>query len=98
MTSTFHPAMKNQFLTLLSTALLACALSACGGTASLDTTAPGELQTAAATHVVDMSIDPASVGKTPTPDCADQGCSGLRIIDGNAEAYRIDAQRRAGQG
>lgn len=31
----------------------------------------------------------------PAPDCAAEGCSGLRIIDGNAEAWRIDAQRRA---
>ena len=31
----------------------------------------------------------------PAPDCAAEGCAGLRIIDGNAEAWRIDAQRRA---
>ena len=31
----------------------------------------------------------------PTPDCAAEGCASLRIIDGNAEAYRIDAMRRA---
>ncbi|MEN3274487.1 MAG: hypothetical protein V7631_277, partial [Massilia sp.] len=27
-----------------------------------------------------------------------EGCNRLRIIDGNAEAYRIDAMRRAAQG
>ncbi len=32
---------------------------------------------------------------TPAPDCAAEGCASLRIIDGNAEAWRIDAQRRA---
>lgn len=32
---------------------------------------------------------------SPTPDCAAEGCASLRIIDGNAEAYRIDAMRRA---
>jgi len=32
---------------------------------------------------------------TPAPDCAAEGCSGLRIIDGNAEAYRYEALRRA---
>lgn len=32
---------------------------------------------------------------SPVPDCAAEGCSSLRIIDGNAEAYRIDAMRRA---
>jgi len=31
----------------------------------------------------------------PQPDCAAEGCSSLRIIDGNAEAWRIDAARRA---
>jgi hypothetical protein len=31
----------------------------------------------------------------PLPDCAADGCKSLRIIDGNAEAYRYDAQRRA---
>lgn len=31
----------------------------------------------------------------PAPDCAAEGCAGLRIIDGNAEAWRIDAARRA---
>ena len=31
----------------------------------------------------------------PAPDCAAEGCGSLRIIDGNAEAWRLDAQRRA---
>ena len=31
----------------------------------------------------------------PAPDCAVEGCASLRIIDGNAEAWRIDAGRRA---
>ena len=31
----------------------------------------------------------------PQPDCAPEGCNSLRIIDGNAEAWRIDAARRA---
>lgn len=31
----------------------------------------------------------------PAPDCAAEGCASLRIIDGNAEAWRIDARRRA---
>ena len=38
----------------------------------------------------------ASTGPhNPVPDCAAEGCGSLRIIDGNAEAYRIDAMRRA---
>jgi hypothetical protein len=28
---------------------------------------------------------------TPAPDCAADGCKGLRIIDANAEAYRYKA-------
>lgn len=31
----------------------------------------------------------------PAPDCAADGCKALRIIDGNAEAFRYDAMRRA---
>jgi hypothetical protein len=31
----------------------------------------------------------------PLPDCAADGCKSLRIIDGNAEAYRYEAMRRA---
>ena len=82
--------------TLFSLITLAAALSACGGAATEGFDAA--VQTAAVTHVVDLSADPAATGQTPTPDCADQNCSGLRIIDGNAEAFRIDAMRRAGQG
>jgi hypothetical protein len=29
------------------------------------------------------------------PDCAADGCKGLRIIDANAEAFRYEAMRRA---
>jgi len=31
----------------------------------------------------------------PAPDCAADGCKGLRIIDGNAEAYRYQAMHAA---
>jgi hypothetical protein len=33
----------------------------------------------------------------PVPDCQPENCAGLRIIDGNAEAFHVDAMRRAGQ-
>jgi hypothetical protein len=31
----------------------------------------------------------------PQPDCAPDGCKGLRIIDANAEAFRYQAMQRA---
>jgi hypothetical protein len=34
----------------------------------------------------------------PQPDCAPEGCKALRIIDANAEMYRMEAQRRAAAG
>jgi hypothetical protein len=82
--------------TIFSMILIAAAVSACGGAAPEG--ALPAVQTAAAIHVVDLSVDPAAAGQTPAPDCAAEHCSGLRIIDGNAEAFRIDAMRRAGQG
>jgi hypothetical protein len=88
--------MNASLRTLFVLPLIALALSACGGTGSATESAP--VQTAAATHVVDLSVDPASAGKTPVPDCAPENCSGLRVIDGNAEAFRLDAMRRAAQG
>lgn len=70
------------FRSALCMALVAL-VSACGGQAASD--AP--IRTAAIAQVA-----PA---QAPTPDCAPQQCQGLRIIDGNAEAFRVDAQRRA---
>lgn len=74
--------------------MISAALTACGGAAP-DSVAP-VVQTAAVSRMVDLSVDPAAAGQMPLPDCADQHCSGLRIIDGNAEAFRIDAMRRQG--
>ena len=41
------------------------------------------------------AVAAAAGPNNPAPDCAAEGCRSLRIIDGNAEAYRIDAMRRA---
>ena len=41
------------------------------------------------------AVAAASGPNNPAPDCAPEGCASLRIIDGNAEAYRVDAMRRA---
>jgi len=40
-------------------------------------------------------VPPRIAANMPEPDCAAEACSSLRIIDGNAEAWRIDAPRRA---
>ena len=78
-------------------------LTACGGA---DLPSEGASQSAAlasnggpATASLRTSVAamPAGAGQ-PLPDCHREGCAGLRIIDGNAEAYRIDAMRRAQQG
>jgi hypothetical protein len=37
----------------------------------------------------------AVANQAPQPDCAPEGCRGLRIIDANAEEYRLKAQRLA---
>ena len=75
---------------------LVALVSACGG--QVETDAP--VKTAAAMQVVVAPAvpgtdAPSANAQGPTPDCAPQNCQGLRIIDGNAEAYRVDAQRRA---
>ena len=49
----------------------------------------------AASGVTVAAALPAAGPHSPLPDCAAEGCASLRIIDGNAEAYRIDAIRRA---
>jgi hypothetical protein len=38
---------------------------------------------------------PPSNDQVPTPDCQPDNCQGLRVIDGNAEAYRFGAIGRA---
>ena len=82
-------------------------LTACGA-GQQDTRMPMQLASAvqsdvataatapvAATAATGPAAAPASGPNNPTPDCAAEGCGSLRIIDGNAEAYRIDAMRRA---
>ena len=61
-------------------------------TLSLTFAAAGAAPVNAAAAPVIATIASATM---PAPDCAAEGCASLRIIDGNAEAWRIDAQRRA---
>ena len=83
------------FRTVSALALTAL-LSACGAgqqdTQASAQTASVMVASAASTGA---PVAPVVSANMPTPDCAAEGCNGLRIIDGNAEAYRIDAQRRA---
>jgi len=92
--------------TLLTTSLLAL-LTACGAGAPTDA-----LNASAAVKVTTTAGSPAVQGapaqaalpvqaitaQQPLPDCQPENCAGLRIIDGNAEAFRIDAMRRAAHG
>ena len=80
-------------------------LAACGGGVAIEAPLRAMTATAAAT----VSVPPAGAAGSPSapafasvatatmpaPDCAPEGCASLRIIDGNAEAWRIDAERRA---
>ena len=70
----------------------ATVIAAAQAPAAVPETAPGADRAIAAAASVVPAIAPATM---PAPDCAAEGCASLRIIDGNAEAWRIDAQRRA---
>jgi uncharacterized protein YdeI (BOF family) len=82
--------MKLHAIRSVSALCIAVTLAACGGGQADQPT-----QTAAVI-ASGQSGAAAQVSNTmPAPDCAADGCKGLRIIDGNAEAYRYDAMRRA---
>lgn len=82
---------------------LASLLAACGGQANTDmpmqlasvTTSSSAAQVASAAAAAAPAGVSVASETMPAPDCAAEGCASLRIIDGNAEAWRIDAQRRA---
>lgn len=71
----------NKLINHLAVLGLTVLLAACGSGAQID----GVDQTAG------LIISNAAM---PAPDCAADGCKGLRIIDANAEAYRYAAQQR----
>ncbi|SDC84989.1 hypothetical protein SAMN05428966_102483 [Massilia sp. PDC64] len=79
--------MKISALRTVFAISLATLLAACGSGAQIDQ----PVQTAAMTGT---AADVASAN-SPAPDCAAEGCKGLRIIDANAEAFRYEAMRRA---
>lgn len=88
----------NSPLAVIMTAVMALSLSACGGGA--DSEAPPATQTSTtgittpATSATVVSTAVAVSANSPAPDCAPENCSSLRIIDGNAEAWRADAAKR----
>jgi len=90
--------MKLNALRSILTVSLTALLTACGGA---DFPADATTHTAAvvasgapATAAVKVAVGPMPVaGGQPVPDCQPENCAGLRIIDGNAEAWRYDSQR-----
>ena len=98
--------MTSFFRLRTPTAIASIALLTACGVGQQDAAMPTQLASTvisapAATPTSAVPASGAAVAATganmPTPDCAAEGCAGLRIIDGNAEAFRIDAQRRASQ-
>jgi hypothetical protein len=76
-------------------------LSSAVQSAAVETAQPGTsvgVMASQAAASTGPAVAAASGAYNPTPDCAAEGCASLRIIDGNAEAYRIDAMRRAAAG
>jgi hypothetical protein len=76
--------MNNFAARIACTLSLAALLAACGSGSQL-----GQADQTAAT--VQINVATATM---PAPDCAADGCKGLRIIDANAEAYRYAAMQR----
>lgn len=69
-------------------------LAACGAGSSAPpaTMTAGLVQTTSGSAQAVVNVATATM---PAPDCAAEGCARPRIIDGNAEAYRYAAMRRA---
>lgn len=79
--------MKNLALRLAFGFTFAASLAACGSGVE----DAQQLQAAAAVQANVVAV----AANSPAPDCAADGCKGLRIIDANAEVYRYEAMRRA---
>jgi hypothetical protein len=98
--------MKFHAIRSLSALSLAVLLAACGGgqadqpaqTAMAVQSGGAQAAVQASVPAADQTGAPAAAqvaANMPLPDCAAEGCKSLRIIDGNAEAYRYEAMRRA---
>jgi len=95
--------MKYSTFRIIAAAALAALLAACGAApADLPTQTAGAVLTGVATTSAsagnaasaDANVPAALAANSPQPDCAAEGCNSLRIIDGNAEAFRYAAMRR----
>jgi hypothetical protein len=98
--------MKFHAIRSVSALGLAVLLAACGGgqadqpaqTAMAVQSGGAQAAVQASVPAADQTGAPAAAqvaANMPLPDCAAEGCKSLRIIDGNAEAYRYEAMRRA---
>ena len=83
-----NPQMSMTLGAAVQSDLGVAATGASAAGAATASTAPSAVSTGPA-------VAAAAGPNNPAPDCAAEGCASLRIIDGNAEAYRIDAMRRA---
>lgn len=94
------------FLRTVPALILTSLLAACGGQYDIEpgvqtamsavtVGAPQAAATELAAAATAAGIATVATATMPAPDCAAEGCASLRIIDGNAEAWRIDAERRA---
>jgi hypothetical protein len=93
------PAMKHYRLSILASLGLSILLSACGGD-NVQIAMPGAASTAQASPADTQAAAPAYTAQVasasmPQPDCAADGCKGLRIIDANAESFRYQAMQQA---
>jgi hypothetical protein len=72
-------------------------VSAAGAGAGATTTGSTGGMGSVGADVTGPAAVPTASASMPQPDCAAEGCSGPRIIDANAEAWRYAAmQRNAG--
>jgi hypothetical protein len=83
--------IRNAFGLSLAVLLAACGV---GNETGVPTQTAAMIQTNVGAQAAAPQAQVASAAM-PAPDCAADGCKGLRIIDGNAEAYRYQAMQHA---
>lgn len=85
-------------LAVLLAAAIALSLSACSAGTNVESYSDTQTSTTGVKELPANATATPTVtavsANTPAPDCAPENCSSLRIIDGNAEAWRADAAKR----